>query len=236
MTLRRAKLGILVPSVNTTLEPELGRMAPENVTLHFSRLKLKADIREDLERMSETMDDEVHKLSDARVDAIAFGCTAGSLIGGEGYDEQIIKRIVHLTGIQATTTSTAVVDALDEMKIRNISLATPYTRWLNSEVVKFLESRGFNVVSTECLGLEIGMADVSGKRVFELVKSVDRPKSDGVFISCTDLPTIGVINNLEKDLKKPVISSNHATLWKMLRMVKIQDDAMARWGSLFRKL
>lgn len=236
MAVWRAKLGVFVPSANSVLEPEFYRMIPEGISVHFSRLKLKADIREDLEKMTENMDEEVQKLADAGVDVIAFGCTTGSLIMGKGYDEKIIKRIESVCGIPATTTSTAVIDAIKAMKIKNVSLASPYPAWLNNEVTKFMESHGVNVVSSKCLNLETGMEKVSSMEVYKLAKAVDRPGSDGIFISCTGFPTIEVLSKLEEDLGKPVISSNQATLWKILKMVRIRDKKLTKWGSLFNNL
>jgi len=80
----RAKLGVLVPTLNNTMEPELYKMAPAGVSVHFSKIK---EDEEDLRRMAEEIPRAASELADAEVDIIAFGCTVGSLIGGTGYDE-----------------------------------------------------------------------------------------------------------------------------------------------------
>lgn len=232
----RAKFGVLVPSGNSTMEPELYKMVPEGVSLHFSRLKLKADVEEELLRMTENLETETEKLADAEVDVICFGCTGGSLIKGKGFDKEIIKRIENTCNIPATTTSTAVINALNTLGIGNVSLASPYPEWLNNRVIKFIESHGVKVISSKCLNLETGMEKVPQREVYALAKEVNSPEADGIFISCTDFPTIGVITKLEEDLDKPVISSNQATLWEMLRMVSIKDKRLTMWGRLFDKL
>lgn len=228
----RTKLGVLVPSGNSTMEPELYKMAPEGVSMHFARLKLAADIEEEIMKMTENMEQEVEKLADADVDVIAFGCTGGSLIMGKGYDFKLIKRIKAVSNTPATSTSTAVINALKMMDIKKVSLVSPYPTWLNKKVVRFLEAHDFVVPATKCLDLETGMEKVPLEEVFQLAKSVDRPEAEGIFISCTDFPSIDIISNLEEDLGKPVISSNIATLWDMLRIVK-RKDALSRWGRLF---
>jgi len=233
----RTKLGVLIPSGNSTMEPELYQMAPEGVSLHFARLKLEADIEEDILQMTEYMEVEVEKLADAGVEVIAFGCTSGSLIMGKGYDQDLVNRIEAVSNITATTTSTAVLNALNAMRVRNVSLASPYPIWLHEKVVKFFEAHGFVVPATKCLDLEngIGIEKVPLDEVSRLAKSVDKPEADGIFISCTDFPSIGILHQLEEELGKPVISSNQATLWDMLRISKRKDD-LSRWGNLFSTL
>jgi maleate isomerase len=219
----RARLGLLVPSGNTTIEPELYRLAPRGVSLHFARLKLGRDTADEIERMSDDLEQQAERLGDGNVDLICFGCTGGSLLGGVGYDKDIIKRIEDSTGIPATTTSTAVVEALKRLKGKKLSVATPYPEWLNEKLRSFLEGHDFIVVAMEGLGLETGMENVPQESVYRLARRVNRPDSDIVFISCTDFPTLEVIGSLEKDLGKTVISSNLATMWMLLRLVRLPD-------------
>ncbi len=233
----KTKLGILIPSGNSTMEPELYQMAPEGVSFHFARLKLYTLTKEEYHQMTEDMDVEVEKLVDARVEMIAFGCTSGSLIMGKCYDQDLVNRIEAVSNINATTTSTAVLNALNAMGIRKVSIASPYPIWINEKVVKFFEAHGFIVPASKCLDLEngLGIEKVPLDDVSKLAKSVDKPEADGIFISCTDFPSIGILHQLEEELGKPVISSNQATLWEMLRSVKRKDD-LSKWGNLFSTL
>lgn len=219
----RAKLGLLVPSVNTTIEPELYKLAPQGVSLHFARLRLEKDAPEEFEKMSVDLEDQATRLAHASVNVIGFGCTTGSLLRGVGYDKDIVKRIEDATGITATTTSTAVVEALKLLEATNLSVATPYPEWLNEKLRSFLEGHGFSIVAIRGLGLEKGTGDVAIEQVYRLVKEVDRPYSDTVLISCTDFRTMEIIDTLEQDLGKPVVSSNQATLWMLLRLAKLPD-------------
>ena len=156
---------------------------------------------------------------------------------GKGYDQDLVNRIEAVSKITATTTSTAVLNALNAMGIRKVSVVSPYPIWLNEKVVKFFEAHGFMVPASKCLDLENGMGidKVPLDEVSRLAKSVDKPEADGIFISCTDFPNIGILRQLEEELGKPVISSNQATLWEMLRSVKRKDD-LSRWGKLFSTL
>jgi len=228
----RAKLGVLVPTLNNTMEPELYKMAPEGVSVHFSKIK---EDEEDLRRMAEEIPRTAAELADAEVNIIAFGCTVGSLIGGTGYDEQLIRKIEETAHIPAITTSTAVISALKELRARTLCVATAYEEELNRKVREFLEAHGLEVLGVKglgCKGLEA--AHISVKRVYELAKEVSDLEADALFISCTDLRTLDVLETLEFDLNKPVISSNQATMWLMLKKVGIEEP-ISGYGTLLAK-
>ena len=227
-------MGIIVPSANRTIEHELYKLAPEGVSLHFSRIRQVEDTLEQLGRMIEEVPRSSMELADAGVDVIAFGCTTGSLVKGFGYDQEIIKKIENSVHIKATTTSTAVVEAMKQLGIVKLSVATPYKEWLNEKVKEFIKAHGFEVLSIKglgCLGPET--ADVPPQRVYRLAKDVYRPGADGIFISCTDLRSIDILEYLEQDINKPVISSNQATMWAMLKMASVKSKIMG-YGRLLQ--
>jgi maleate isomerase len=229
----RAKLGVLVPTLNNTMEPEFYKMAPAGVSVHFSKIK---EDEEDLGRMAEEIPRAASELADAEVDIIAFGCTVGSLIGGRGYDERLTRQIEETAHIPAITTSTAVISALGELRATSLCVATAYGEELNGKVREFLEAHELKVLDVKglgCKGLEA--AHVSAKRVCELAKEVTHPDADALFISCTDLGTLDVLEELEFDLNRPVISSNQATMWLMLRKVGIEEP-ISGYGTLLAKM
>ena len=196
------KLGLIIPSSNTTMEPEFYRMLPNDFTVHTARLRLKKVTVKDLAKMEKDIDKEAIKLADAGVDVIGYGCTSGSLFRGLGHDRMIEEKIEKVSGKPAVATSGAVVNALEK---------------------EFLEANGFKVVDLKGLGLSDNMliGRIDEQTAIKLVTSLKHENADGVFISCTNFPTIRIIQKLEDMLKKPVISSNTATLWLMLRKLAI---------------
>lgn len=128
----RAKIGLIVPSSNTTMEPELYRAAPQGVSIHTSRIPLKEVTAESLLEMERHTLRASQELVDADVDLILYGCTSGSLIGGPGFDKAIIAKIYGATGKPAVTTATAVVEALETLGLRRIVVATPYIEEINA--------------------------------------------------------------------------------------------------------
>jgi len=231
--MKKTKLGVLVPSANSVMEPNLYRMAPKGITLHFARVRATKDTEEEIAGMIDYVENPTELLSHATVDIIAFGCTAGSFIGGPGYDEKIIQKIKRVANVPATTTTTAFVEALKKMNIRKLTLATPYEDYINQREVEFLEDKGFSVLSEGGLGLI--EADVQSsyppQKIKQFIKKLDVPETDGIFISCTNFRGVDVIKDLEEDLNKPVITSNQATLWKMLRMVELRTP-ISNYGKL----
>jgi len=128
------------------MDYELYKMAPEGVTLHFTRIPPTEDTEEQLAAMINYVPSAANLLAHARVNAIAFGCTSGSFIKGTGYDKQIIRIIQEKTGIPATTTTTAVLEALKILELRKISVCAPYSNSIMLKLKKLLEDNGFKIV------------------------------------------------------------------------------------------
>jgi len=215
------RLGLLIPSSNFTMEYEFNLMRPKNASVHTARIPLREVVLSELIKMEKEIEDQALRLADAKVDVISFGCTSGSLFRGLGHDKKIVLKIEKATKTPAVATAGAVVQALSFLNIARVSVATPYTEEINALERKFLEENGFVVQKMKGLNirdnLEIG--EQSPETVGNLVKEVDTPQADGIFVSCTNIPTIGVITHLEEELKKPVVSSNTATMWAMLRKI-----------------
>lgn len=217
-------MGILVPSANIVMEPDMYRMIPDGVTAHFARVWITEDTPEELVKMIDYVPRASIELSHALVDVYGFGCTSGSLVKGLGYDRKIIARIEKETGKPATTTATACIQAFEAFDIRKIGLATPYEDWLNEKEKGFFEGNGVEVLAMEGLGLPEAeaIASVDPGRIYRMAKAVDHPEADAVFISCTDFRAAEVIQFLERDLGKPVFTSNQVTLWAMLKLAGVK--------------
>ncbi len=220
----RARLGVLVPSANIVMEPEIYRMIPEGVTAHFARVWITEDTPEELTNMIDHVPRASTELSHALVDVYGFGCTSGSLVQGLGYDQKIIAKINAVTGKPATTTSTACIQAFKALGVKRISLVTPYEEWLNLKEKKFFEDNGIEVLAMKGLGLRDAeaIASVDPGHIYRMAREIDRKKSDGIFISCTDFQAVPALQAIEDDLGKPVFSSNQVTLWAMLKLAGVR--------------
>jgi maleate isomerase len=219
------KIGLIVPSSNTTMEPEFNRVASGCATIHSARIRLQRVTPYELEAMEKETSRAALELSDAAVDVICYGCTSGSLFRGLGHDRQIASKIEEETGIPAVVTAGAVIEALRALGAKRLSVATPYIREIEVLEKKFLEDNGFEITSITSLGLanNLDIGSQSPEIAYTLAKKACTDTSDAVFISCTNLKTIDVIGKTEVELNKAVVSSNTATIWKALRVLDIKN-------------
>lgn len=232
----RGRLGLIVPSSNTTNEPEFWRWSPEGVAIYSARMMLESVNEEELIDMADDVEDAVERLDTAGVDAIAFGCTTGSLVKGRGYDEQIQQLIEDLAGVPGIATSTAIMDAFEALDATSLAIATPYSDAMNDKEVEFLEDNGYDVAAITGLGIEpnieIGRQEPS--TAYRLARQIDQPEADIVFVSCTNFRTLEAIPLLERDLGKPVVSSNSATLWAALNLLGVETSDVGL-GALYEQ-
>lgn len=226
------RIGMLFPSSGIS-EPEIQKMLPQGVSLHITRIPMKEPTYEEIMHMADAVEEAASLLADARVDIIAFACTAGSLIGGKGYDQKIVDRIGQSTRLPATTTTTAVVTGLRALGIKRLILATPYKELITEKERDFLEEEGFQVLSYKGLGLDdtYQQYETEPRCWYELIKEMQQPLSDGYFVSCGGIRVVDIIGHLEMELGKPVITSNQALVWHCLRKMGIQKP-MEGFGRL----
>jgi maleate isomerase len=214
------RIGLLIPSSSSTQEPEFARAVPSFITVHAARLPLTRIQADQTARVVEDIEIESRKLADAQVDVIALPATAPSSRAGAGGDQALIKRIRDATGKPATTASTAMLEALARLGARRLVLGAPWSQAVNQSVVAFLTANGYEVLDQQSLGhvdnLEVGRLDESS--ALEMGRRIDRPDADIVMLACGNWRTLGVIDRLERELGKPVVSTNLVTLWGALRL------------------
>lgn len=232
--IQRRRMGILLPSSNVTMEYEMPLMAPSGVSFHFSRIPVTEATEEQLSNMISYIPEKSELLAHARVDVICFGCTSGSFVKGINYDKKVIKTIEDSVGITATTTSTAVIDALKVAGLKKLSVGAPYGDSILMKLKNFLEESGFEVVKIKGLNMLHGdEGDLSLDVTYKLIREINSNKAEGIFISCTDFKTVELINIIESDFGKNIITSNQATMWKLLRLSGMKTQ-VSSFGSLLR--
>ena len=234
----RAKLGLIVPPTNTVNEAEWSRLVPEGVTFHTMRMKLHADTVSPAGK-AELWRDLVATMADlapARVDVIAYACTAGSMINPP---EQLPEAMHRQSGIASLTTAAAIVRALRALRVKRVAVATPYHDALNEHERHFLAECGIKITRIRGLGIGatgpadyVRIAQTPLEVVADLARDVMSEAAQAVLLSCTDFPTLPLIPVLEAEFGVPVVSSNTATLWAALRDAGIGDRVNGA-GQLF---
>jgi len=235
----KARIGLIVPSTNTINEPEFYRLAPPGVAIFTSRVLLLGKMTEESYfQMAAALDRAAGEIATAEVDVVAYGCTSGSIICPL---PQLLATLTEKAKAPAIATAGAVVVALRALGARRVAVGTPYVEFVNESERRFLESHGLRVVAMQ--GLDLGhtqeerraIGRVPPEAVFRLARAIDRPDADAIFLSCTNLATLDVIAEIERELGKPVVTSNTACFWACLRLAGVRTP-VAGHGRLLEEL
>ena len=230
---QNGRIGLLVPSVNTVVEPEFNRMIPEGINVYAARMRNTRSDVDDSKAMLQHVERAADELGSAHAGVIAFACTASSFVEGVEGEIELRDRIERAGEAKAVTTSGAVAEALRTRGLRRVAVATPYPDELNVLEKQFLEDEGIEVLTIA--GMDIvdafSIGKVTPQETYEFARRVWQKDADGMFISCTNLRTIDVLARLEAELDVPVISSNLATCWGCLRALGHRDP-IDGYGSL----
>ena len=229
------RIGLLVPSSNTTVETEFHRALPRDVTLHVARLYLAQVVTDSIGSMVDALEVESRNLASADVDIIVLGATAPSFLKGLGYDRELAKRIEDACGKPATTTSTALIEALKTLGVSRLALGTAFTPKVNGIAAAFLAANGFEVVALDGLdmtdNLAIGRLPVQS--AYDMGRRIDRPDAQALALACTNWRSLDIIERLERDTGKPVLSTSQVSIWHALRRIGY-EKGIAGYGRLLR--
>lgn len=225
----RAALGLLVLETDQTIEHEFRRLLPrEGVALYGARLHNDAEITpEKLREMERAIAPTTALLPPmVALASIGFACTSGALVIGEG---NVARHVASIRPASAVTDPvTAARAALAALGVKRVALLTPYVRRINHVLRESLVARGLEipVMGSFNEADDAIVARITARAIRAAVIELGRsPACDGVFVSCTSLRVAEIVADAERELGKPVTSSNHALAWHMLRLAGIRDAA-----------
>lgn len=229
---RTYRIGQIVPSSNTTMETEIPAMLrarephfPERFTFHSSRMRMQKVTQEELTAMDAASDRCALELSDGRMDVLGYACLVAIMSQGLGYHRASEKRLHEVTlanGKPAPVVSSAgaLVEGLQALGAKKISVLTPYMKPLTQMVVDYIEHEGFQVMDSLSLeiadNLEVGAQDPLAPS--RLVSRLNTQGVDVVVLSaCVQMPSLASIQIVEDKLGLPVISASVCTAYTMLK-------------------
>jgi maleate isomerase len=225
----RARIGLIVPSSNTVCEQEVAALCPAGVAAYAARILFEPTL-DGLRAMKNHVERASLELSSEGIcQIIAFCCTVGSMLGGVEGEEELLDLIEKTAGIPTITTATAVHAAFDALTVNRVAVATPYTSEINVTEKESLERReiyvtniqGYHETPHELKNDRIGR--LTPEDAYAMAQKVNGNDNEAIFISCTNFRAIEIIERLERETGKPVVSSNQATLWYALRKLRIKD-------------
>ena len=188
---------------------------------------------ETLAKMADDITDVTNDiLPDQKIDCVAYGCTSGTVAAGY----EIIKSKINLAKPDAkvTTPITSTIKALKKLDLKKISIFTPYTNAINNSVVNYFKKENISVNSLTYFDIasDLDIGKVDENYLFEVLSKIDLEDSDALFVSCTALPVLSIIDKLEKKLNKIILSSNQTLIWDALHLIGNKDPVVG-FGKIF---
>ena len=230
------RIGLIALGSDFVIEKDFNNIIQDKkIDFFVNRIKTYDPLnRENLIKMSEELTYVTSNiLPNEDIDCIVYGCTSGTIASGFETIEKKIKNAKPKSKV--ITPSTAAITALKKLNIKKISLFTPYPKKLNDEVLSFFKDEKFLITSNYYLDIEsdTDIWKVDPEYLFKVLVSMDHADSDALFISCTALPVLQIIEKLEKKLKKFVLSSNQVLIWDTLEKIG-QNNSINGFGKLFK--
>ncbi|MDA9659171.1 racemase [Candidatus Pelagibacter sp.] len=189
--------------------------------------------KENLIKMSEKVT-EVTKdiLPDEKIDCVAYGCTSGTIAAGFDAIQKKIKDAKPEAIV--TTPSTASIKALKKLNVNKVAIFTPYSKKLNDEVLDFFKKENFEIKANSYFNIEsdIDIGKVDPNYLYEVLSNMNLNGAEALFVSCTALPALSIINKLEEKLNKFVLSSNQTLIWDSLNAIGYKNNVEG-FGKLF---
>lgn len=213
------RLGIIVLSTDLTTERDAQRVIPQDLAAcHVTRVAFaNPTTLENLRQMTPRLSEAARLLGSVPdLQAVWYSCTAASVeIGDYAIADSLSDALPH---VPVVTPPLAAVEGFAALGVRRIALLTPYLRETTEPMVRYFTNAGLDIRNAQYLGMadDRDMARVSPETILRAVEQVDVADAEGIFVSCTALPALGVIARIEARLGKPVLSSNQASLWRVL--------------------
>jgi maleate isomerase len=230
---------VILPSVNTVVEPWFGHTVPQGITVHAARMFLSNDLSAaKIIEMDETEGMQaVRQIASCRPASIAYCCTASSVVQGQAYDARLREEITHRTGVPATTATHAILSALKLFGAKRICMASPYSDEVDAMEHRFFEAAGLEVIGAGNLNIRdsFRLAEPTPAVLRNLGRRTWKADADALVITCLNTRSHTVIDELEQEIGRPVVTSTQATLWHGLRLAGIERP-IEGYGRLLREL
>jgi maleate isomerase len=229
------KIGLIALASDYMIEKDFIRIIKDKkVDFFVNRIECFNPLtKENLIKMSEKVT-EVTKdiLPNEKIDCVAYGCTSGTIAAGYEAIEKKIKNAKPEAIV--TTPSTASIKALKKLNIKKIAIFTPYSKKLNDEVLDFFKNENFEIKANSYFNIEsdIDIGKVDPNYLYEVLSKMDLKGAEALFVSCTALPALSIIDKLEKKLNITVLSSNQTLIWDTLNLIKNKETTKG-FGKIF---
>lgn len=234
----RGRIGLLATAINTVMEPEFWRLAPPGVSIHTGRVPTeRAGTPEALREMEAASLAVAADVAKGEPGVVVWGCTSSSFYEGPAGNERVRRELSAVVKAPAVTAAGAMADCLKANGIKRVNVVTPYVQTTNERLKQFLAACGIEVVELATFDMldMFDHAKILPEEIYAKVKEMTTPDSEAVFVACTQLRALEVLDMLERDLGKPVYSAVQASAWQAYAAMNV-DPKIMNCGSLLRQL
>jgi maleate isomerase len=230
------RIGLITLASDFRIEKDFNNVIHgKEIDLYSNRIHCYNPLtNETLKKMADDITDVTKEiLPDQKLDCVAYGCTSGTIAAG--YSSIYDKVNLAKPNTKVTTPITSAIKALKKLNINKISVFTPYTDEINQSVAEYFKKENIEVVSLTYFDIasDLDIGKVDPDYLFDILSEIDLSKSDGLFVSCTALPVLSLIDKLEKKLSKVVLSSNQTLIWETLKEINYNKN-IDGYGQLFK--
>ena len=220
------KVGLIALSTDQTIEGDFNNICKNlPLDIFINRIHNQNPLtKENLLKMQDDLESVTNKiLPDEKINTIAYGCTSGTIAIGENKVKE--KILSAKPGCYVTTPVTSTMKAFKKMNIKKIALFTPYPDAVNKTILEYFTKKNIEVSSFASLNLNLDseFANVDPNYILEISSKLETKNADALFISCTALPVLNILDKLEKKIQKPVLSSNQTLIWDTIRSVQYES-------------
>jgi len=230
------RIGLLALSTDLTIERDFQSICYSlPISLFVNRIHNENPLtKENLLKMYDQLESIAEKiLPGEKINTVAYGCTSGTIAIGEDKVKEKIQ--LAKPGCHVTTPITSAIKAFNKMNVKKIAVFTPYPESVNKTISEYLIKKNINVTSfsTFNLDLDVDFAKVDPKYLSEILTKLNINDADALFVSCTALPALAILDEVEKKINKPVFSSNQTLIWDTIRSVGYKSSVEG-YGKLLK--
>ena len=229
------RIGLITLASDFRIEKDFNNVIyGKDIDLYCNRIKCYNPLtNETLKKMANDIPKVTENiLPDQKLDCVAYGCTSGTIAAG--YQSIFEKVNLAKPNTKLTTPITSAINALKSLKIKKLSIFTPYTDEINKLVINYFKKENIEIVELSYFDIasDLDIGKVDPQHVFDTLTKIDLTNSDALFVSCTALPVLTIINELEKKISKVVLSSNQTLIWDTLKEINY-NNKIEGFGELF---
>ena len=231
------RIGLITLATDFRIEKDFNNVIyGRDIDLYCNRIQSYNPLtNETLKKMADDIPIVVKNiLPNQKLDCVAYGCTSGTIAAG--YPSIFEKVNLTKPNTKVTTPITSALNAFKTLEIKKLTVFTPYTNEINQSVINYFKKENIEIVELSYFDIasDLDIGKIDPDYLIDILSNLDLSKSDTLFVSCTALPVLSIIKELEKKLGKIVLSSNQTLIWDTLKQINYSNKVEG-YGELFKK-